>query len=551
LEHYKEIVKAFFQYVSLLRDQPPQEWIFEEQKGIADVNFKFKQKSPAMRFVMRTSAVMQKPLPRKWLLSGESRLRKFDSKLIQKAINCLRVDNFRITIVSQHFPGDWDKREKWYGTEYKVEKIPRDFMDEIKEAAAMAPGQRLEALHLPHHNDFIPTNFDVEKKEVEKPAIEPRLVRNDAHARTWFKKDDTFWVPKANVIVNFRSPIIYASAATAVKTRIYTDLVKDALEEYAYDADLAGLQYSVSYGPKALFLDVSGYNDKLSVLLAQVLKTMRDLEIKEDRFEIVKERLKRAYDNAELQMSYHQVGDYIHWLGAERAYIVEEFAAELPTVTAEAVRCHKRQLLGQMHIELYAHGNLYKKDAMHLTDLIQSTLNPRPLPQTQWPVNRALIFPPGSNYVYQRTLKDPANVNHCIEYLLFTGDKGDRVVRAKTLLLDQMVNEPAYDQLRTKEQLGYIVFSGARNLSTQYGFRFLIQSERLPQYLESRVDAFIELFSEQLQEMNDEEFEAHKRSLIVRRLKKLENLDAESSKHWSQIATEYLDFDIGKCRLTR
>jgi hypothetical protein len=25
LEHYREIVKAFFQYVSLLRDQPPQE----------------------------------------------------------------------------------------------------------------------------------------------------------------------------------------------------------------------------------------------------------------------------------------------------------------------------------------------------------------------------------------------------------------------------------------------------------------------------------------------------------------------------------------------
>jgi len=536
---------VFFQYVSLLRDQPPQEWIFEEQKGIADVNFKFKQKSPAMRFVMKTSALMQKPLPREWLLSGESRLRKFDSKLIQKAIDCLRPDNFRITIVSQHYPGGWDKKEKWYGTEYKVEKIPRDFMAEIKEAAAKAPEQRLKALHLPHQNNFIPTNFDVEKKEVDKPAIEPKLVRNDARARTWFKKDDTFWVPKANVIVNFRSPIIYASAATAVKTRIYTDLVKDALEEYAYDADLAGLQYSVSYGPRALFLEVSGYNDKLSVLLEQVLKTMRDLEIKEDRFEIVKERLKRAYDNSELQMSYQQVGDYIHWLGAERAYIVEEFAAELPNVTAEAVRCHKRQLLGQMHIELYVHGNVYKKDAIQLTDLIQSTLNPRPLPQTQWPVNRALIFPPGSNYVYQRTLKDPANVNHCIEYLLFTGDKGDRMVRAKTLLLDQMVQEPAYDQLRTKEQLGYIVFSGARSLVTQYGFRFLLQSERLPQHLESRVDAFIELFSKQLQDMSEEEFGAHKRSLVVRRLKKLENLDSESSRHWSQVATEYFDFDIG------
>jgi insulysin len=73
LKHYKEIVQVFFQYVSLLRETPPQEWIFEEQKGLADVDFKFKQKQPASRFTSKISAVMQTPLPREWLLSGHSR----------------------------------------------------------------------------------------------------------------------------------------------------------------------------------------------------------------------------------------------------------------------------------------------------------------------------------------------------------------------------------------------------------------------------------------------------------------------------------------------
>lgn len=72
LKNYKEIVKVFFQYVSLLRETPPQEWIFEEQKGLADVDFKFKQKTPASRFTSKISAVMQTPLPREWLLSGHS-----------------------------------------------------------------------------------------------------------------------------------------------------------------------------------------------------------------------------------------------------------------------------------------------------------------------------------------------------------------------------------------------------------------------------------------------------------------------------------------------
>jgi insulysin len=73
LKNYKEVVKVFFQYVSLLRETPPQKWIFEEQKGLADVDFKFKQKTPASRFTSKISSVMQTPLPREWLLSGHSR----------------------------------------------------------------------------------------------------------------------------------------------------------------------------------------------------------------------------------------------------------------------------------------------------------------------------------------------------------------------------------------------------------------------------------------------------------------------------------------------
>jgi insulysin len=73
LKNYKEIVKVFFQYISLLKESPAQEWIFEEQRGLAEVEFKFKQKQPASRFTSKISAVMQTQLPREWLLSGHSR----------------------------------------------------------------------------------------------------------------------------------------------------------------------------------------------------------------------------------------------------------------------------------------------------------------------------------------------------------------------------------------------------------------------------------------------------------------------------------------------
>ncbi|KAI1098208.1 LuxS/MPP-like metallohydrolase [Jackrogersella minutella] len=543
LRHYKEVVKVFFQYVSLLNQTSPQEWIFDEQKGMADVDFKFKQKTPASRFTSKISAVMQRPLPREWLISGQSRLRKFDPEAIVKGVQLLRPDNLRMTIVSRDFPGDWDQKEQWYGTEYKAEKIPEDFLADISKALKCTTADRLPALHLPHRNQFIPTKLEVEKKEVERPASAPRVVRNDEVARTWYKKDDTFWVPKANLIVSIKNPSIFASAENSVKSKLFTDLVRDALEEYSYDAELAGLQYNVSLDSRGLFIEVSGYNDKLPVLLEQVLITMRDLEVKDERFEIIKERLTRGYKNCELQQPFTQIGDYVSWLTSEHDYVVEQLVAELPGITADSVTQFYKQIMAQLHIEAYVHGNVYKEDALKLTDMIEKILKPRILAKEEWPIIRSLEFPPGSNYLFQKTLRDPANVNHCIEYYLHIGDKGDRMVRAKTQLLDQIIHEPAFDQLRTKEQLGYVVFSGLRSSATTYGFRFIIQSERTSEYLESRIDSFLATQTVSLEDMNDTDFESHKRSVIIKRLEKLKNLDQETGRHWAQINNEYYDFE--------
>lgn len=561
LKHYKEVVKVFFQYISLLRENPPQQWIFEEQKGLADVEFKFKQKTPASRFTSKISSVMQSPLPREWLLSGHSILRTFNPVLIRQALDCVTPENLRLVIVSQNFPGDWDQKEKWYGTEYKYEKIPDDFVAEIKEAAATTQQTRLRELHLPHRNQFIPSSLEVEKKVIKEPVIAPKLIRNDDLCRVWYKKgelpddicwhllmlclDDTFWVPKANLFINCRNTLPSATAENFLKARLYTDIVRDALEEYSYDAELAGLDYSVSSHSQGFEIMLSGYNDKLPVLLDKVLVTMKDVSVNAERFDIIKERLMRGLKNWDFQQPYNQVGDFTRWLNSEKGYINEQMLSELPHLTAADIQQFYPHLLRQMHIEALVHGNLHKEDALKMTELVQKVLQPRALPQTQWPVSRSLVFPPGGNYLYSKTLKDPANVNHAIEYLLYVGDKSIRDLRSKTMLFEQMTQEPVFDQLRTKEQLGYVVFSGARSTRTTIGFRFIVQSEQTPEYLETRIDAFLTDYADTMAKMTDVDFESHKRSLITKRLEKLKNLDQESGRIWGNIDSEYLDFHFG------
>ena len=355
-----------------------------------------------------------------------------------------------------------------------------------------------------------------------------------------------FWVPKANVFIQCISPLPMATAGNYVKASLYTPLVYDALEEYAYDAEPAGLEYSVSSHSMGLEVIVSGYNDKLPVLLEKVLTTMRDLEVKQARFDIIKERLARGLKNWDFQQPYNQVGDYMRWLSSEKGYITEQHLAELPYVTVDDIQQFYPYLLRQMHIETFVHGNLYREDALKLAGLTESIFKPRVLPQTQWPIGRSLVFPPGANCVYRKTWKDPVSVNHCIKYVLSIGDKAVYLQRAKTLLLNQMIHEPAFDQLQTKEQLGYTLFN---DISTEIGivaYAITIQSEKTPQYLEERIDFFLIEYLETLKEMSDSEFEGHKKSSIAHRLGKLKNLDEESNRLWSYIESEEFDFELGE-----
>lgn len=541
LKQHREVAKVIFEYLAMIKEREPEQWIFDEMKDLTEVDFRFRQKSPASRFTSRLSSVMQKPLPREWLLSG-SNLRKFEPEVIKKALSTFREDNFRAVIVAQDYPGDWDSKEKWYGTEYKVEKIPEDFKSDIQKALASTAENRTPDLHMPHKNEFVPTRLSVEKKEVSEPAKTPKLIRHDDHVRLWFKKDDRFWVPKAILQVTLRNPLAWAMPANYVKSRLYCELVRDALNEYSYDAELAGLDYSLSSSMFGLDISIGGYNDKMSVLLEKVLTGMRDLEVKPDRFHVIKERLYRAYRNAEYQQPFYQVGEFTRYLTAERTWINEQFAAELGFIEADEVAAFFREILQQTHIEVLAHGNLYKEDALRMTDLVEKLLQSRPLPPSQWNVRRNMIIPRGSNYVYERTLKDPANVNHCIEYYLFVGSSMDHVLRAKLLLFAQMTDEPAFDQLRSKEQLGYVVWSGARYSAPTIGYRVIIQSERTAKYLESRIDAFLSDFGNKLLEMSDQEFEGHKRSVIKKRLETLKNLSSEASRFWTHIGSGYFDF---------
>ena len=94
----------------------------------------------------------------------------------------------------------------------------------------------------------------------------------------------------------------------------------------------------------------------------------------------------------------------------------------------------------------------------------------------------------GCNFLY--CTKNEVHPTHCVEVYLQCGLEE---IRANMLLelSTQLLKEPCFNVLRTQEQLGYIVFSGVRRAHGVQGLRFIVQSEKSPEYVDGRIEAFL------------------------------------------------------------
>ncbi|ORX55207.1 hypothetical protein DM01DRAFT_1335502 [Hesseltinella vesiculosa] len=539
LANYQKVILVVFQYIELLKRNGVCEATFKEVQSLASLAFRFKEKYPPSQYTSRVAGLMQQGYPSKYTLSGTSLIREYDPALIEENLSWLRPDNFRIILLSQNPPPSiqFTKQEKWYSTEYEV----TNFDDAL--IKSLSNLQLDSDLQLPGVNAFIPTKFETHKQSLKQPLKQPALIVNNSRLRLWHKKDDIFWVPRANVWILFRNPLAYATPSNCVKTRLFTDILKDSLNEYAYDAEVAGLSYNIENQLEGMLLAIGGYNDKLSVLLDKVVRKMRDIKIDPGRFKLLKDQLRRSYTNFSLEPPYQHALYYLSYFTQDRMWTNDEKLKELDAITADDIQAFYPTILSHLHLEALVHGNLFKEDAQKMLESVLEVLNPKELLPSQLVGLRGLILPKGTKWVYQRQVDDPNNVNSGIEYLIQVGNVSDTALRARLSLLAQIAQEPCFDQLRTKEQLGYLVFSGVRKQTGSMGMRFILQSERDTVYLENRIEDFLDKLHALVVNMSDTEYKAQVQSLISKKLEKDKNLGQEGGKYWAHIYSGYYEFD--------
>lgn len=121
-------------------------------------------------------------------------------------------------------------------------------------------------------------------------------------------------------------------------------------------------------------------------------------------------------------------------------------------------------------------------------------------------------------------------------------------IKTQTLidLLLQVIDDPLFNNLRTKEQLGYEVSSSCRNNDGILGYTITVNSQEhtvTSDHVNVRIEAFRKDVIDIISELSTEDFERYKTSLGEIKMIKDNHLRDEMTRNWSEIVTDEYLFD--------
>lgn len=550
LAHWEHIVVHVFEYLNMLKSEGPQQWVWQELADMSRINFRFKQKTSTSSTVSKMSNLLYKftegyNIPPENLLDALI-MRDFDALEIDKFGSFLNPENLRVTLTSQNFE-ELPKREKWYGTEFSYGDLSATLREEISSVGLN------KNFHLPQKNKFIPKDFEIYNQKSDAPMNHPLLIKDTPKFETWLKQDDRFTVPKGYINLKVHLPPLHESLNNTVMGNLLSELFDDHLNDLKYYASMVGLNCDIYQMRDSYVIKLGGYNDKLPEFLKQVVEEFVKYLPEKDRFDSIKYKFGQSLKNFGYQTPYYQIGTrFLHFVNDKTYTHEEKYEAVNKLAYEDVLGFAKDSWAKGVFVQTLIHGNFRFSTASEVSTFLEKVFADQPAIETEKKAVAAATefhsykLSKGEHLRYEVDLQDSENINSCVEYFLQIGDLGqDTRDRVLTHLVCTMLHEPCFNQLRTKEQLGYVVFSGFRLTRTYYGFRVLVQSEMPCEFLEYRIEEFLQCFQTKnlsAEELTDEAFAKFKKALASKNLTKLKNLHEESSRFWSAITDGYYDF---------
>ncbi|XP_039485852.2 nardilysin [Drosophila santomea] len=539
-EHMDEVLEATFSWIKLLINSDQLQASYREFQQIENNNFRFQIELPSIDNVQSIVESFNY-LPSKDVLTGPQLYFQYEESAIELLRQHLNKFNFNI-MISSYIPyeeNDYDQKEPWFGTQFKTISMPSKWQTLWEQPAT------LNELQYPQPNPFVTTDFTIHWVESGKPHISrsPKaLIRNDL-CELWFRQDNIFKLPDGYINLYFITPLVRENVKQYMLGVLFTYLVEFRMAEQLYPALEAGLTYGLYIGDKGLVMRVSGYNEKLPLLVEIILNMMKTIELDTDQVNAFKDLKKRQIYNALINGKTLNLDLRLSILENTRFSMISKYEA-VDDITIEDIKTFKDHFHKKMYVKGLVQGNFTEDQAKELMEKVLFAYESESVDNISALDNHLLQIPLGSHYLRAKTLNEDDSNTIITNY--YQIGPSDLKMECIMDLVELIVEEPFFNQLRTQEQLGYSLGIHQR---IGYGvLAFLItintqETKHRADYVEQRIEAFRSRMAELVLQMSDAEFLNIRENLISGKKLGDTSLDEEVLRNWSEIVTREYFFN--------
>ena len=517
-ERLDDIEATLFAAIEQIRADGLAEWRYDEQKSLSEQAFRFQQHGAPQQEATRLAMSLSR-YPVEDVQYAAYRMDGMDSERQQRYLDALTQDNMLRFYSAPDVESD--TISPWFNTQWK-------------EQPPTAIGQALSGLALPEPNPFIASDLTLQGGQDEQPTA---LIETPTFT-AWHMQDSRFNTPSVEWRVSLQHPSASYSAEEAVLTRLLAGWLNDSLNESLYPAWIAGQSFSAYAHARGMTLSFSGWRDGQTPLIEQALEQLQQADISTGAFERVRYQLQREWRNAP-QASL--TGQASRALG-EALLTPQWSTAELLEASQRLEKRHlenfRRRFLDDLYIDAMAVGNLNAEQAQEQANLIRGALTPR-LTRDDIPPLTPLEVSSESEILHPHSTREESLV---LRYL--QGRDTSVEEQARLSVLAQWLDTPFYQQLRTEEQLGYIVNAGYSPMLEAPGISLIVQSPDVDSStIAERMDAFMEAAEARLNTLSNGELAAHRQAVHDRLNQRDTSLPSMANRYWQATALDEVRFD--------
>lgn len=498
-KRWTEVLDAFYDCRARLLKEGLPRWYWAEQKAMGELEFVFREHMEGADLCSWYSHSMQ----RHPALEIEKRaylVSRHDPAGFKAILEKMAPANLRVVLLSPELTGSPVLTDPDYGTEYTRAPLSADL------ARSLAARKPAKGIRFPEPNPYLPDNLSLEAS----PSALPESLLPESEGEFWFECNTGFGIPKARLSLLLLSPEPAAGPRDRLLAMLYARALNESLNEWRYPVLEAGLYLTIRDEQRGLRIELEGFSQRIPDLLAGLPGKLTALTLDTQRFDVLKQELARELDNTALDQGYSQCfyeqGQLLNPTAIHRS----EYRPLIDSVGLDEVKAFGARLFSRVALEGAATGNL-NRDALRASLLaLRPGLKAAALPVSERPARAEVVLPAGEarSHVFQTRCN-----NAC---WLETTQFGPRSPQLEAVLRvgATWLEAGYYEELRTKQQLGYIVFSGAALGSLGQGMYFCIQSSVQPATeLRSRARTYLASQRGALDSLDAETFAALKAAI--------------------------------------